>query len=293
MNKLEVTRVTRDTRVTRVTRVIVCFTTIPARVKFLSKILNCIHEQDYKIDKTYLLLPWKSKRENKKYPPLPIDINLTNVDVIRCEDYGPITKLYPILKYETDPETCIITFDDDVSYLPNRVSTLVKYALKYPNSAISGSGFIVGNWWNFFGSIVYPKKITSVSVIEGYSGCLYRRKFFDEALIDYTNAPKEAFYHDDVWISGYLALKGIKRLIHPEKFGTIDTLPNGLSHNRILCIKRFFPVLKYFKDLKTFNEEQVAKIWNTLTYKVLLIFMFLTFCVLGIIYLFYYKKRIF
>ena len=253
-------------------RVVLSFSTIPSRVQYLSNIIDCLQKQTYPVDQIYLNLPYTSRREQKLYPPLP-NLNLSNVKVVRCADYGPITKLYPVLTLEKDPSTIIITVDDDVQYNLNRVETLVKWCLKYPNAAIGGGGFIVGNWYNFFGNIISPKDITSVSVIEGNSACAYRRGFFNNDLIDYTGAPSASFYHDDVWISGYLAKKGILRMIHPEPFGTFQDLPNGLSNDRLKCVLRFFPVLRYFQNQGLFQEIQVAYPQHILGYRIIAIIL--------------------
>lgn len=255
-------------------RVVVSFSTIPSRISHLHHIFNVIKNQTYPIDKIYINLPYYSTREQCCYPTIPSDIDLTNVQIIKCNDYGPITKLYPVLDYENDPNTIIITFDDDVDYLSTTVSTLVKWCQQYPNAAISGSGYIVGNWYNFFGHISNPKQITSVGVIEGFAGCAYRRKFFDKNIIDYSGAPVESYYHDDLWISGYLSLRSIDRLVYPDSFKKNtqrDRLPNGLSDNKFTFIKKFYPTIKYFKNQGVFNENQIAPWYDILGIKIILI----------------------
>lgn len=175
-------------------RVVVSLSTIPTRIPYLHRIIKQLQNQTYPIDKIYLNLPYYSNREKCKYPPLPKDLDLKNVQVVRCKDYGPITKLYPILKYENHPDTIIITVDDDISYIPTRVETLVKWCKKYPTCAFAATGYIIDNWYNYIGRINRPENSIPVSVIEGYSGCAYRRKFFDCDLLDYSGAPEEAYY---------------------------------------------------------------------------------------------------
>lgn len=262
-------------------RTVVSLSTIPSRVEYLNQIVQCLKKQTYEVDRIYINLPKWSHRENIAYPD--VEDTLTQdpqVCVVHCEDHGPITKLYPILTHETDPETLIITVDDDIEYIPERVALLVKWAQLYPNVAIGGSGFILGKWWNFFGTIRMPKEITAVDVIEGYSGCAYRRKFFDEDLIDYTGAPKEAFYHDDVWISGYLAKRNIGRVVHPlhenalkvgnSGYGKEERLPGALSESLINFIWKILPVLWYFQRNNIFQEEQKTAFYYTIGFWVLI-----------------------
>ena len=185
-------------------RVVVSLSTIPSRIKTLNTVLKSLLNQTYPIDLIYINLPYWSKREDCEYP-LPDLYNFsTQIRILRCEDHGPITKLYPVLAEETDPETLIITVDDDCNYSTDGIETLVRWAEEFPDAAIGSAGITVGRWYNYLGYVRNTSKVTPVSILEGYSGCAYRRKFFQDDLIDYNDAPKEAFYHDDFWISGYL-----------------------------------------------------------------------------------------
>ena len=55
----------------------------------------------------------------------------------------------------------------------------------------------------------------SVAVVTGCGSYLIKRGFFDESLWDYSNAPQAAFYKDDIWISGWLARRNVKRYAIP------------------------------------------------------------------------------
>jgi hypothetical protein len=65
--------------------------------------------------------------------------------------------------------------------------------------------------------LVYGNEIFAphpVSVIRGNCGYLVQSKFFDTSLWEgYVEAPPGAFYMDDVWISGSLAKKQVKRFV--------------------------------------------------------------------------------
>ena len=63
--------------------------------------------------------------------------------------------------------------------------------------------------WNYF------KKPKIIHVVYGTGGVLYRPSFFNKEIFDYRDAPVEAFYVDDVWISGHLAKRKITSLIAP------------------------------------------------------------------------------
>jgi hypothetical protein len=55
-----------------------------------------------------------------------------------------------------------------------------------------------------------------VQVLQGVCGAAYRRKFFPD--MDKLRAPpKECFTTDDIWISGYLSSRGIRRILTPGR----------------------------------------------------------------------------
>ena len=72
----------------------VSITTIPQRIKNLNKSVKSLLNQTRKPDKIFINIPFKYRRfsetiENKQIPKF--DNNF--VEITRCEDYGPGTKL--------------------------------------------------------------------------------------------------------------------------------------------------------------------------------------------------------
>ena len=53
------------------------------------------------------------------------------------------------------------------------------------------------------------------AVMTGCGSYLIQPRFFDESLWDYSQAPRGAFYMDDIWISGWLSRCGVKRYVVP------------------------------------------------------------------------------
>lgn len=263
------------------TRVVVSLSTVPSRLPYLQRAIDHLLNQTYPVDQIYLHLPNWSKRERRPYP-LPQLRPDPRLRVVRCQDYGPITKLYPVLQEEQDPHTLIITVDDDIQYVPERIETLVRWAERFPDSAIGGTGFIVGPWWWFYGTVHRPETPTPVSVLEGFSGCAYRRGFFSEDLIDYTGAPDGAFYNDDVWISGHLAQKGIPRLVHPshDEFLVDQRLPGALSASKMNVVRKILPVIHHFHRQGLFREEQVVAPWKTAGFWIVLLLLLLAILLL-------------
>lgn len=215
-------------------RVVASLTTMPDNYKKLEKTISYLKEQTYPLDEIYLSLPYKSKRLDIEYPE-PSDYIKNNCKIVRCEDYGPITKIYAGLVSEHDPNTSIITFDDDMYYPSVIVEKLVEHSKFYKNSAIGSSGMLLK--YNCPMCAIYPnikgmkynianfyisKKGRNIDSLYGLAGVLYRRKFFPSNENLYKDFLSYAFYNDDMFlndditISGYLSLKNIKRRIFSD-----------------------------------------------------------------------------
>jgi hypothetical protein len=168
-------------------------------------------------------------------------------------DFGPSTKLLGALMVEKHPSTVIITIDDDFAPYSDFVNNLLNGVKRFPEAAIGFGGWNVscalafpcaryGAADQFYGNLMFIRQgmdsscsewnvqeygrfhcaraVTNIDhpeptdVLEGYMGIAYRRGFFDDAIFnDYSKAPPESFFVDDVWISGHLAMRGVQRLV--------------------------------------------------------------------------------
>ena len=90
----------------------------------------------------------------------------------------------------------------------------------------------------------------SVAVITGTASYLIQPRFFDPALWDYSAAPRSAFYVDDIWISGCLDRRGIKKYAVPasammrsvrQQWGTMTLydVPGGSVRSNTEAIEFF------------------------------------------------------
>lgn len=191
-------------------RVVASLTTMPDRYERLERTLKTIFTQTYKLDAIYLSLPKVSYRLNIEYPPLPDSI-LKMCTVVECEDYGPITKILGALIAEKDPNTIIITFDDDMVYPNNIVESLIAKHKAYPNMAIGSSGMLVKyscpmcainpNQNDLIFSIPkfeIPIEGRKVDSVYGYPGALYLRGFFPENNVKFVRR----VYYDEGYAFG-------------------------------------------------------------------------------------------
>lgn len=227
-------------------RCVASLTTMPDKFDKIVRTLESLNKQTYKLDAIYLSLPETSRRLGIPYPPVPDEVTRLCTPV-KCEDFGPITKILGGLLQESDPNTVIITFDDDMIYPETLVENLVKHHKKYPNSAIGSSGMllkyncpmcaITPNEDNFFYRIPkfnVPNEGRKVDSIYGYPGALYVRKFFppkeklEADFLSFALINHDMFMNDDIVISGYLSLNNIERRIFPNMPEVSFVTDNGV-----------------------------------------------------------------
>eukprot|EP00439_Symbiodinium_sp_Y106_P006973 s4624_g1.t1 len=133
------------------------------------------------------------------------------------EDWGPGTKLLAALKVEEDPNTWLITVDDDTTYHQDTVLALVLAASALPSHAAPGfwceearaTGVASDQiQWQTLEIMSDATEGTVHGWCGGFAGVLFKRWFFDETVFNFTDAPDGCAVHDDVWFGGHLLSKG-------------------------------------------------------------------------------------
>lgn len=215
-------------------KIVASYTTVPGRYDILEKSINSLINQPGSPDVVYLSLPKFFGRTGEKYPPLPSSIKSKVIVVEPEEDYGPVCKIYGGLVSEQDPNTIILTVDDDTIFDGNFMTKIREKCKQHPDKAICATGALVGNGLNFISilSSVQPfdkfqwiprfycdKNGKNIDICFGVGGVAYRRKFFPlklddikEEILKYTKI-KSIFHNDDVLISGYLSKNNIKKRV--------------------------------------------------------------------------------
>lgn len=220
-------------------RMVASLTTVPERIQYLPEILKSLLAQTMPFARIYLHIPYQSLKKKLYIVPGHLEkfaksngivINRTN------EDWGPITKLIPILRLEKDPETIIVTFDDDTLAHPLVSSILSRKCQEYPNACLSFSGWCIGKFPYLYQLVMGNKRDVACDWLQGVHSIAYRRKFLDEReILDFPHKFPERErsllkMNDDHWISAYLETKKIPKLAigYParEFFRTL-TLPDS------------------------------------------------------------------
>jgi hypothetical protein len=198
--------------------IVVCLTTTPGRISRLQAPLKSLLYQDCRPLAIRLHIPEFSQREQVAYQ-IPAELRqLTCIEIVRCADLGPATKLLPALG-SFDSRQKLLVVDDDRLYPPNLVREFDRWSRMLPDAALGMSGWrvpsdLTDRPLTLLNNIrqIPPAPIKStrvrqpqpVDILMGYTGYLVRPACFDlPAVWNYADAPDAAFYVDDVWISAH------------------------------------------------------------------------------------------
>lgn len=220
---------------------IITLTTIPSRLRDVSengiiKCLNSLLNQNFNGDyEIHLNVPSFNHKTKEEYI-IPQEIkNLSEINpklklFEGLDDLGSITKILYTIRREKDPETIIITCDDDLVYHPEMLKEQIKNQQKFLNTAVGYDGVRAerDNGEELFHDqrdhfVVSVYRNIYVNFLQNYKTVSYRRSFFGE---DFEDFIKLGSWADDVTIGAYLAKQKIPRLVtfyeHDEKLDTIE-----------------------------------------------------------------------
>lgn len=202
-------------------RIVISLTTIPSRAADLQPVLRSLLDQTEPADRILLALP-RVTMKGEPYPQ-PETLHLPpGVDVLRCEDVGPATKLIPALGAE--PDALILVVDDDVIYPAGMIAALLAEHRRNPKAAIGLRGVVLSLDTRFADldhvMATGISETTPVDILFGTWGYLLPPGCLGRDVADFSAAPPGARFVDDVWVSGHLARAGIERRVVAA-----DTLP--------------------------------------------------------------------
>ena len=165
--------------------------TIPQRIKNLDKSIKSLLNQSKKPDKIFINIPFKYKRfsETIKDDEIP-KFDSSVVEITRCEDCGPATKLLGSLD-KLEKNSLVILFDDDHVYENYMIEKFFYFYSKAPNNSYSFYVHPLGNFGIGQGADGFA---INTNCLKGI------KNFYDKVVKDY----KELFLYDDLWISYFL-----------------------------------------------------------------------------------------
>jgi hypothetical protein len=249
-------------------RFVISMTTIPKRLMYINRVLDSILKQTILPDKIYINIPRCSRSGETYTIPSGFLSEYDGNDIIyvnRCEEYGPITKLLPTLDIETDPETIIITVDDDIHIHPNTLRVVLKKARIYKDKVFSFSGICISHFPFYWSLVNCNDKDISVDVVEGVHCIVYRRKLLNkEDILRFQEKTRSVlgdivYTNDDHVISGYLSSKHIEKIsINKRPIDYFYDLPQkklgGISSRNIRFWIENVKLARHFTDLGYYGK---------------------------------------
>ena len=169
----------------------VSISTIPARIKNLNQSVQSLLNQTQKPDKIFINIPFKYKRfsETINDDQIPkFDSNL--VEITRCDDSGPGTKLLGSLS-KLEKNSLLILADDDQNYENYMIEKFFYFYSREPNNAYSFYVHPLGQFGIGQGADGFAINTNHLDGIQN---------FYDKIVKNY----KELFLYDDLWISFFL-----------------------------------------------------------------------------------------
>ena len=165
--------------------------TIPQRIKNLDKSIKSLLNQTKKPDKIFINIPFKYKRfsETIKDDEIP-KFDSSVVEITRCEDCGPATKLLGSLD-KLEKNSLVVLFDDDHVYENYMIEKFFYFYSKAPNNSYSFYVHPLGNFGIGQGADGFA---INTNCLKGI------KNFYDKVVKDY----KELFLYDDLWMSYFL-----------------------------------------------------------------------------------------
>jgi len=169
----------------------ISISTIPQRIKNLNESVKSLLNQTKKPDKIFINIPFKYKRftetiEDDQIPKFDNNI----IEITRCEDCGPATKLLGSLN-KLEKNSLVILADDDHIYENFMIEKFFHFYSNAPNNAYSFYVHPLGKFGIGQGADGFAINTNHLTGI---------KKFYDKVVKNY----KELFLYDDLWISYFL-----------------------------------------------------------------------------------------
>ena len=172
-------------------KIIICFSTIPSRIKDLEPIVLSLLNQSLRPDKIYINVPIKYRRFSEKFIEPEYLRKYEKVKVFYLdEDYGPATKFIgALLNPEISNSDYVFITDDDVKKKRYWLQILFKKFISLKKTTICS----------------YVELNLGKKIIWGYLGYVFTKNMIDtnDLLLFFENVSDECFLVDDHWFTGY------------------------------------------------------------------------------------------
>ena len=206
--------------------------TIPSRMKNLKNVIDSLQNQFIKPKKIFVHIP----RVYRRFPNVTFEIpdlsGYSNVEIVRCGDYGSATKFLPMMfMNDVKHDDNIILVDDDHAYDPFLAVKLIDLMDRYPNSAscmfgVTNALYFKDRSWNTISNTqnLLPggfrgHKEGYIDVFEGFGGVCLQKRFFTTDVLFFPI--HDIYAHDDIWFSAHVIKNGFKIVVSGESIQNI------------------------------------------------------------------------
>ena len=197
----------------RRSNLIISMTTMPKRLehKNFQQTIAHLCAQTVRPKEIRVYIPHELKRTGERYR-IPPWLEDTPVKIIRCVDYGPITKILPAL-LDAEPEDQFLVCDDEYRLPPNWVESYETALEKYgPDVVITGKGYSVNQL-----NRTYYDENTHVNVAQGYTTYYVKASMFDAAaLLEESQVDNVSMMNDDIVVSYHVQKRNVKIVSEPS-----------------------------------------------------------------------------
>ena len=187
----------------------VSLSTIPPRINDINKSIDSILNQTIRPDKIFINISKKFKRFKEEIKDDQIPNFPSIVEVTRCDDCGPGTKLLGSIN-KLNKESLVILADDDQVYENFMIEKLYYYYKKAPQNAYS----------------FYVHPLGNFGIGQGADGFAINTKYLDGIVDFYKDVVKdyhELFLYDDLWISYFLYFFKKNKILSLQELLEIDS----------------------------------------------------------------------
>ncbi len=212
--------------------VVVSLTSIPPRFPHLGRVLASLLAQKLAPARIVLVIPRAYRRFpgwDGRLPAVPPGVEILRTDA----DLGPASKVLPMARALRGQAVDLAYCDDDVRLAGHWLRALRRVARDRPGCAIAAAGYdlVRSAVPQDPGGLPQVRRLTAASppdparqpgawietaglaqVAMGHGGVLVRPEWFPDAAFD---IPEDAWPVDDIWLSGWLALQGLRIWVDP------------------------------------------------------------------------------
>ena len=216
--------------------VIISLTSYPARIGFVSQVIDSLFNQSIRANKIILWLAESQfPHKENQLPQKLIEQKERGLDICWCDDIKPHKKyFYTMQEY---PDSIIITVDDDVKYSSDLVETLLESYIRYPYAVSAMRAHLITfdnggdispycRWKREFSDIEYPSLALCAT---GVGGVLYPPRIMRKETFDIENIRKLSLYTDDLWLKIMQVLNYVPVVVasKPQKLNYVKDSQNS------------------------------------------------------------------